>query len=128
MMALPSRTGMRVPPGNSSATGSSILTSPRLAMSDNNSAVNSLVIATNFEQGFFGHRACAAPVAAAVGDEPMAVTFGDADHHADAQAALIDALDKQPKDRVIEQGAWWDNWRGHDHDPNATRTRRLAYT
>jgi hypothetical protein len=43
-MALPSRPGTRVPAGNSSATGSSILTSPRLAMSDSNSAVKSLVI------------------------------------------------------------------------------------
>ena len=39
----------------------------------------------NLEQGFFVHWVCAAPVAAAMGDDPMAVTFGDPDHHAYAQ-------------------------------------------
>src|ERR1700682_1137789 len=82
----------------------------------------------DLEQSFLVHRASAARVAAAIGDEPMAVGFGDADPHANAQAALVDAIAKQPPNRVLGQGGRRDNRCGHNHHSNATRPRRLAST
>jgi len=56
----------------------------------------------------------------------MAVCFGDADHYANAQPALVDAIDKQPANRVVRQGRRRGNRRGHDHHSNATLTRCFA--
>ena len=55
----------------------------------------------DLEQGVFVHLARAADAAAAMGDDSMAAGIGDADYHADAQAALVNALDEEPANRML---------------------------